>query len=305
MKRTIIAISIILVIFIAATLGVSYATINSNEYLKSFKIISVSNVTTKFNIKFEKVKAAKEYEVFVYNDTDNTIIYDEKTEDNDLNIDLSDIKYNTKYRIEILAYDNKGESKKVKNPYVFVYNEPTFSKENKLLLNNNEDYVLKIDGDLSKKNYYISIESFDKTIKKERLTSNEYVILNSIFRDKSQVFNINIFDNNDVISKISLYSNMSPVSDVYIVSPKNDSFVDLGDITLKYRGGDNATSYLLQIYNDSNLLKEITIKQKEVIISSEFFKRGEGYKIVINALYDEINEYSKTASVNFDIKEEE
>lgn len=305
MKRIIIAISIIIVIFIAATFSVSYATVNSNEYLKSFKIISVSNVTTKFNIKFEKVKAAKDYEIIIYNDTDNTIIYEEKTEHNELEIDLHDIKYKEKYRIEILAYDDKGESKKVKNPYVFIYNEPTISRENNLLLNNNEDYILKIDGDLSKKTYYISIESDEKILKKEKLTNNEYIIPNSIFKDKLNIFNISIHDNNDVISKVSLYSNISPVSDLYITSPKNDSFIDLSDVTVKYTGGDNATSYLLQIYNDSKLLKEISIKQKEVIISSEFFKRGEGYKIVINALYDGFNEYAKMASVTFDIKEEE
>ena len=41
----------------------------------------------------------------------------------------------------------------VSNPYTFTYTEPTFSKDNNLVLTNNEDYTLKIDGDVSNKNY--------------------------------------------------------------------------------------------------------------------------------------------------------
>ena len=91
MKKILLVISFIILIFIVTTLIVSLKIINGNEYLRQFNIISVNNVSTKFNIRFEKVKAAKEYEIIFYNQ-DDSIFYKEKTKNNDLNIVLNNLE---------------------------------------------------------------------------------------------------------------------------------------------------------------------------------------------------------------------
>ena len=133
--------------FIVSTFVCSILIINGDKFLRSFNIISVSNVSTKYNVKFENVKAASEYEIIVYN-SDNEILYNTKSDNNEVNMNLDKIQYNEKYKIVIFAYDDLGNSVSVKNPYEFTYTEPTFSNLNNLVLDNNEDYNLIIDGNV-------------------------------------------------------------------------------------------------------------------------------------------------------------
>jgi len=299
MKKTIIAITSIISVFILTTFVVSLFIINGDTFLKSFNIISISNVSTKYIIKFEKIKAAKYYDVIIYN-SDDTIFYKEETTNNNLILELNNIVYDNEYRLVIYAYNELGESIEVNNPYTFTYNEPTFNKNNTLLLTNNEDYNLLIDGDLTKKTYYISINDGDYTIKKERLTTNEYTISKDLFTGLKQVLTVDIYDNNNIINTLDLYSNLSPVKDIKITSPSKET-LDYEDINLTYEGGENASEYKLLIYNNNKLLKESTITQKSIIISSDFFKKGEKYKIEINALYEDKIEYMKSSYIEFNI----
>ena len=108
MKRTLLIISFIILVFIGTTMTVSYSLINSDDYLKSFNIISVSNVSTKFNINFERVKGAKDYEIVFYNE-DDSIFYKENTTTNNMIIDLDNIENNKRYQLMIYAYNDSGK----------------------------------------------------------------------------------------------------------------------------------------------------------------------------------------------------
>ena len=68
MKRTIISMIFIIIIFITVTIVESFHIINCDEFYKSFKIISVDNVSTNFHIKYGKLKVADEYQVVIYKD---------------------------------------------------------------------------------------------------------------------------------------------------------------------------------------------------------------------------------------------
>ena len=91
--------------FIVSTFVCSILIINGDKFLRSFNIISVSNISTKYNVKFENVKAASEYEIIVYN-SDNEILFNTKSDNNEVNMNLDKIQYNEKYKIVIFAYDN-------------------------------------------------------------------------------------------------------------------------------------------------------------------------------------------------------
>ena len=107
------------------SLTMSYSIINSDNFLKSFKIINISNISTKYHIEFEKTNSALDYEIIVY-DEDSNIIANEKTNENIIDIDMPNLKYDSKYKMLIYAYDKLGASIAVKNPYEFTYTEPTF-----------------------------------------------------------------------------------------------------------------------------------------------------------------------------------
>lgn len=284
------------------SLTMSYSIINSDDFLKSFKIINVSNISTKYHIEFEKTKSAVDYEIIVY-DEDSNIIANEKTTENIIDIDMPNLKYDNKYKMLIYAYDKLEASITVKNPYEFTYTEPTFSKDNNLVLENNEDYTLYIDGNLESKNYEIGLFDGETLITKESINDNEYIIKQKYFNGLNQVLTVKLFDGDNVINKIDLYSNLSPISDIKIVSPQNDALLDYQDVPLTFTGGDNASNYTLEIYKDGILIKSVSLTQNSAIISSEFFMKDNKYTFKIKADYLDYTSYSKEATVNFQMKE--
>ena len=305
-KLKIRTILIALITLLIGSLATSYSIVNSDDFLKSFKITNFTNVNTKYHLEYEKTKNATVYEVIIY-DESSEIIFNEKTTENIVEFDLNNLRYDEKYKLVIYAYDKNGESISVKNPYEFTYTEPSFNKDNNLVLDNNEDYTLYIDGELNKdnKNYQIGLYDNNVLIYKEEIKDNEYIIKQKYFNGLTQTLTAKLFDNDTEINSITLYSNTSPISDITIVSPQNDALLDYQDVPLTFTGGDNATEYILEIFKDDILIKEVSLNQNRAIISSEFFVKDNNYTFKIKAKYLDYESYSKEATVSFKMKEKE
>ena len=305
-KLKIRTILIALITLFIGSLATSYSIVNSDDFLKSFKITNFTNVNTKYHLEYEKTKNATVYEVIIY-DESSEIIFNEKTTENIVEFDLNNLRYDEKYKLVIYAYDKNGESISVKNPYEFTYTEPSFNKDNNLVLDNNEDYTLYIDGELNKdnKNYQIGLYDNNILIYKEEIKDNEYIIKQKYFNGLTQTLTAKLFDNDTEINSITLYSNTSPISDITIVSPQNDALLDYQDVPLTFTGGDNATEYSLEIFKDDILIKEVSLNQNRAIISSEFFVKDNNYTFKIKAKYLDYESYSKEATVSFKMKEKE
>lgn len=305
-KLKIRTILIALITLLIGSLATSYSIVNSDDFLKSFKITNLTNINTKYHLEYEKTTNATIYEVIIY-DESSEIIFNEKTTENVVDFDLNNLRYDEKYKLVIYAYDKNGESISVKNPYEFTYTEPSFSKDNNLVLDNNEDYTLYIDGELNKdnKNYQIGLYDNNILIYKEEIKDNEYIIKQKYFNGLTQTLTAKLFDNDTEINSITLYSNTSPISDITIVSPQNDALLDYQDVPLTFTGGDNATEYILEIFKDDILIKEVSLNQNRAIISSEFFVKDNNYTFKIKAKYLDYESYSKEATVSFKMKEKE
>lgn len=305
-KLKIRTILIALITLLIGSLATSYSIVNSDDFLKSFKITNLTNVNTKYHLEYEKTTNATVYEVIIY-DESSEIIFNEKTTENVVDFDLNNLRYDEKYKLVIYAYDKNGESISVKNPYEFTYTEPSFSKDNNLVLDNNEDYTLYIDGKLNKdnKNYQIGLYDNNILIYKEEIKDNEYIIKQKYFNGLTQTLTVKLFDNDTEINSITLYSNISPISDITIVSPQNNALLDYQDVPLTFNGGDNATEYILEIFKDDILIKEVSLNQNRAIISSEFFVKDNNYTFKIKAKYLDYESYSKEATVSFKMKEKE
>jgi len=303
-KRTIITFAAVLITFVITTIIVSTIILNSDKILRSFSIVSVDNIATNYNVRFEKVRAAKHYDVALYDQFDERV-YAQTVYRNNISLSLTMLQYDMVYTLVIYAVNEHGESKAVNNPHVFKFTEPSFSLENSLVLKDEEDYKLSILGDLTKKNYQIKIYEDDKVIKEERLTTNEYIINKDIYKGREVIINVTIYDQGTKINSIDLYNKISPVSDLKITAPKRGSVLDYKDVTLVYEGGTNATSYLLQIYRGTRLVREVEIRRNRVVISMEIFKKAEAYRIVVSANYRDYEEFTKKAEVTFRMNEKD
>ena len=98
---------------------------------------------------------------------------------------------------------------------------------------------------------------------------------------------------------------MSPIKDLKIINPKKDATLKYKDINLMFEGGENATKYSLVIYKGESLIKKTNINKNNIIISSEFFNKGEKYTLKVIAYYEDIDKYEKSDKVEFTINDKE
>ncbi len=303
MKRIIYTLLIIIGVFIVTTLIFAYIILNSGRILHNFDFIKVDNIGSTFYLYFEKVKSASEYDVILYDNYGVSLEHLTVKEPN-ATLTTDALEYNSKYKITVIAYDNKGNSLEINEPYDFTWTEPSFSKDNNLVLDQETDSMLLIDGEIEN-DYTLRIMQDGTKIKESKLTSTELSIDKSIYEGQQTILTYEIIEDNQVISSIDLYSLISPVSDVTITTPKLNTVLDYDDVILTYEGGDNATDYVLQVYEEGKVIKEANIHKKTCMLSSKIFDKATNYKIVVKALYQGYEEYTKTGEVIFTLNEKE
>lgn len=284
--------------------GVSFSLINSDDFLRNFNIISVSNISSMYSIEFENVNAALEYEIVVY-DEDSLQVFNKIVDSNKVTLDIDSLSYDMKYKLMVYAYDSLGNSSSSKNPYEFVYVEPTFDVGNDLVISNSDNKIIKINGNLNSYKYDIGLYKNDVEVYKEELKSNSYTILSKYFINNYGEYKLKIFKDSNVIDEICLYNGISPVSDIKIVSPSNGDLLDYGDVTVMFEGGDNASGYILEIYKDDILIKSTGIDDNKFVISSEFFQKDNKYSIKVIGYYLDYSDYSKSDIISFNVNEKE
>lgn len=293
-----------LITMIVCSFGVSFSLINGDDFLRNFNIISVSNISSIYSIEFENVNAALEYEIVVY-DEDSLQVFNKIVDSNMVTLDIDSLSYDMKYKLMVYAYDSFGNSSSSKNPYEFVYVEPTFDVGNDLVISNSDNKIIKINGNLNSYKYDIGLYKNDVEIYKEELKSNSYSILSKYFINDYGEYKLKIFKDSIVIDEICLYNGESPVSDIKIVSPGNGDLLDYGDVTVLFEGGDNASGYILEIYKDDILIKSTGIDDNKFVISSDFFQKDNKYSIKIIGYYLDYSDYSKSDIISFNVNEKE
>ena len=290
---------IIVITFIIATSISVLLLLNSSKILRNFKIISVSNEMHEYTIKFERVKAAVNYRINIY-DQNDIKIFDETTTNTTEKITLNDLEYDNTYSVMVYAIDKLGESRPAKSPYTFKWNEPSFVYNSSIL--NNEDLILDINGDLKLKKYTIEVIFNDEVKLNEDLVENTYTVSKSIYENNSGILKVNIKDKDKIVDTETFYNNMNPITDVTITSIENNSILKYNDVYLEMSGGDNSESTDIKIYENKKLIKTSNTLKKKVILSKNLFKTGLTYRIEVTP---KIGDYTKSASVSFQMSEKE
>ena len=161
--------------FRVATFVIAYFILNNGSFLTKFEFKSVSNTGLNFYVYFDKVKAADNYEILVY-DSENIIIYRDNIKDCSTTIEFDTLNFNEVYKIVVIAKDKEGNTKSIREPYTFLWDELTFSKSNLVVMDNENDYNLYFSGDYTKKDYKLNIKQNDTLIDTINITSDEYII---------------------------------------------------------------------------------------------------------------------------------
>lgn len=285
--------------FIVATILSVFILLNSNKILTNFKIISVDNNMREYTVKYERVKAAVNYRITIY-DQNDIKIYDEIFDSNVAKFNLNNLEYDNTYSLMVYAIDKSGETRPAKSEYKFKWDEASIEYDSTIL--KDEDLYLTIDGDLQNKHYKIECLFNDDVKLSEELTKDEYVVSKSIYQGLSGILKVQIKSGEKIVDEHSFYNNMNPISDVAISSIEDNSILKYNDVYLEFTGGDNSESTEIKIYENKKLIKTSSTSKKKVILSKDLFKTGLNYKIEV---IPTVGEYKKNASVNFQMSEKE
>lgn len=304
MKKIIGMIIGIIMLFISATFVIAYFILNNGSFLTNFDFKSVTNTGLNFYVYFEKVKAADNYDILVY-DSENIVIYRDNIKDCSTTIEFNSLNFNEAYKIVVIAKDKDGNTKSIREPYTFLWDELTFAESNLVVMDNENDYNIYFAGDYTKKDYKLNIKQNNTLVETVDITSEEYIIKNSDFKDKEVYYTFEILDNSVVISTLKIFNLMSPISEIVFTNPSDGDMKDYGDVAISFTGGDNATNYLLELYSGDKLIRRKEITDKNVILSNNLFEKAASYKVKITASYLNYINYSKTSEINFSINEKE
>ncbi|MCH5167253.1 MAG: chitobiase/beta-hexosaminidase C-terminal domain-containing protein [Erysipelotrichales bacterium] len=282
-----------LIVFIIATIISVCFLFQSDEILVNFEILSVKNNFSEYEVEFSKVKAADYYIVQIHNSS-NRKVYETKTNDEKVTLSLTNLQNNEEYSLMVFAYDKVGDYRPCEKEYKFTWDEPTFSQDLSIILNN-QDYVLTIDGNLDNKDYTLEILNGDVVLVNEKLKNNEYTLNKELYENQEMELVVSIKSDDVVVDEIHLFNNLNPVTDISITNLTDESIIPYNDTTLEYSGGDNAENYEIKIYRDNNCIKTSSTSKKVVVLSKNLFSVGGSYRFEVNAKY---GEYLKSTSVN-------
>ncbi len=288
-----------LVVFILATALSVKLLFASDEILVNFEILNVSNNYSNYVVEFSGVKAADHYVIQVH-DGKNRKVFEKTTNDLTNTLSLTNLINNEEYSIMVFAYDKLGDYRPCEKEFKFIWDEPTFDSELKLMLND-EDYNLLINGNLEQKDYYLNIKDGDNLIVNEVIKENSYTINKDYYIGQEKELVVTLVNNNTVVDEIHLFNNMNPISDLVISVPNNEEIIPFNDITLSYTGGDNAENYEIKIYKDKKCIKTSNTSRKNVILSKNLFEVANSYRVDVIAKY---GDYTKNASVSFTMSDQ-
>lgn len=304
MKKIIYLIMLIIVVFVGTTLFFSYLILNSGNILHNFDFIKVDNVGSNYYLYFEDVKSAEEYDIIVYDSYGVSVEQVTVTEPK-ATLELTNLEYNSKYEITVIAYDNKGNSLEINETHSFVWTEPSFALDNNLVLDSETENYVTINGSLESGDYYYRIKKDGKVLEEEKLKETELIVPNDIFKDEQTIITYEIVESSQVISSILLYSGISPITDINITSPRNETVLNYDDVMLTFEGGENATNYHLKVLDEGKVVKSTEIHKNTIVLSSEIFNKASSYKIVIEAAYQGYENYSKSSEIIITMNEKE
>lgn len=289
---------IVTVVFIIATIISVLILFNGNKILVNFEIIDLTNNYTEYTLKFAKVKAADHYVIEIHN-SDNRKVFSLDTKDELNKFSLTNLKNNEEYSLMVYAYDKLGDYRPCEKEYKFTWDEPTFDDDASILLND-EDYLVNILGNLENKDYYLTVKDGDELIINEHITDNEYTIPKTYYEgtEKELVATLNV--NGELVDEIHLFNNMNPVGDVSISNLTNEEIVPFNDLTLSYEGGENASSFEINVIKDGKVVRKSNTKKKTVVLSKNLFSVGDSYTLEVIAKYDT---YLKNSSVNITLSD--
>lgn len=293
-----------LIIIIAIILVSSFLIFlenKSNLELEDFKILNVEEVDGKLTVICQNSTNASKYQVTI-TDEDENVLLSESNSSNRIDISQLRIAYNQEVYINAIA-QNQELSKKSSNTYKYISKEPTISENTSHIITSDNDVYINILGDIKQEKYTLRLKHQNITLYETIINDNSIKIAYDYLKGYDGRLTAYIINSdNYIVNEFNIYNNPILVGNIYITSPSNNLSINWDDLTVTYQGGDNATKYLLKIYNGKKYIASFEGTNNQVTIPAKTFKTNTSYTLELLAMYNDYEEIAKKTTIDIFIK---
>lgn len=265
----------------------------SSLNLEDFKILEVKRIDNKVTLIFEKCPNATHYLVTV-TDLDGNVLFMEDVTDNKVSLQSVHAEYDESVNISVVAFNDMEEQKESNNIYPYKWQNPSFDDEaNSKIVGENKDFGIKILGEI--KDYNLKILYKNNVVYKIPLNNNYLLVSYNVLKDYKGKLTAVITDKEDtILHEMNFYNNPVIVSNVSITSPLNEEEIPWDNINLSFIGGDNATTYKVNIYKGKRKVKTLEENNKGLItIPAKYLEENTTYTLELLAIYSDYEEIAK------------
>jgi len=300
-KRSLIVLGFLIAICFSVILFlIGYAGFRDPK-IGMFKVLDVVEFGNKQYITYDKAKNAVEYQIDIIDRYEN-ILHTDITTDNKSILPNLDLGYEEAVTIKITAFNKRGTTKDARNLYIYEHTYASFSEDNNHYVVDSENKILLLDGKIED-NYRLEVVYRDQIVHKADTPYARVVIPYEVIEDYTGKLVAKLYHNDLLVNTYNLYHNATIVSDVEIISPNDISNAVWNDLSIKYTGGINATSYSVKVYIDKKLIAQVFGNNMETIIPASIFNENTNYTFEVVAMYEDYIDIAKRASVNVFITE--
>ena len=266
--------------------------------LNNFKLNSFKKENDAYILKFDENRNAIKYQVVITDNEDNEL-YDNTFDTNEIRFTDLYLEHDTDVFITVYAIDKNDVKKQSENTIEHTWEELSFKDNVSYYANQDEDFVIEINGLEHNDNHQISIYNESEFVGAYDITKEKISIPYKDIKSYSGRLIAYVTKNDIAYDKMNFYINTTLVGNIEILEPAVETSYDWQDIDFIYSGGTNATEIYLNVRNakTNKVHKKITLDKEESLLDAYSFEEETEYILELRAVYKDYEEIARSDSI--------
>ena len=233
-----------------------------------------------------------------------------KTESDNPNISLKDliVDYGEELTFEVTAKNKNGVTKEAQENYKYLWQKASFKELESRYIDSKNGITLSLEGFQAGEKYIVELEYLNQMIHEETIASDSIYFPYEIVEGYAGRITAKLYtEEKRLLSTTNFYINTPVVGKVKLITPEEGKKDRWNDVNVTFMGGENATNYLIKIFEEGTLSNTITLEKeiKKYTIPAEFLQENKNYYISVEAVYLDYHEITEQDGRNIYIGEKE
>lgn len=267
--------------------------------LGNFKCNELKEENGNFYLSITESHNAVKYEIFVTNQKGEEIFHTESDSEYIL-LNNFTANFGDTLKFKILAKNKNGTTKESTNHYEKVWLYSSFVNFNTRYISASNGLGLTLYGYQKGEKYDLKLEYLNQVIYEEEINSDNILIPYEKIDGYAGRITAKLYTkNNTLISSYNLFINTPIVGKITLTAKDNTTRTRWNDIKMYLSGGENATDFHLQIWEEGNLINTLSLPTDtlEYTLPAEYLNEDKNYRFQILAMYKDYIEIAETSEI--------